>query len=78
MARRWRNRGRHAGPPQRAQAYERAFATKLADPDNGHLTWTTEEAGAWRTVSHVQTEQRVMSLTDNAGGLHGAADPRSG
>jgi HK97 family phage major capsid protein len=49
-------------------AYERAFAKKLSDPENGHLTWTAEEADAWRVASMVQTEQRAMSLTDSAGG----------
>ncbi|WP_349319152.1 phage major capsid protein [Mycolicibacterium canariasense] len=49
--------------------YERAFAKKLADPDNGQLTWTPEEADAWRAVSAVQAEQRAMSLTDSAGGF---------
>ncbi|OBJ90902.1 phage major capsid protein [Mycobacterium asiaticum] len=52
-----------------APAYERAFAKKLADPDNGHLTWTPEEADAWRAVTQVQAEQRSMSLTDTAGGF---------
>lgn len=51
-----------------SEHYERAFAKKLADPDNGHLTWTAEEAHAWRAVAAVQNEQRAMSLTDNAGG----------
>lgn len=50
-------------------AYERAFTKKLADPDNGHLTWTPEEAEAWRTASLVQAESRAMSLTDAAGGF---------
>jgi predicted phage gp36 major capsid-like protein len=27
-----------------SEAYERAFAKKLADPENGQLTWTAEEA----------------------------------
>ncbi len=51
-----------------AEAYERAFAKKLADPDNGQLTWTVKEGNAWRAVAAVQTEQRAMSLTDTAGG----------
>jgi HK97 family phage major capsid protein len=51
-----------------SEHYERAFAKKLADPDNGQLTWTAEEADAWRAVAAVQVEQRAMSLTDNAGG----------
>jgi len=52
-----------------SEHYERAFAKKLADPDNGQLTWTAEEAEAWRAVSAVQNEQRAMSLTDTAGGF---------
>ncbi len=52
-----------------SEAYERAFAKKLADPDNGQLTWTAEEADAWRAVTQVQAEQRAMSTTDTAGGF---------
>ncbi|TPW98033.1 phage major capsid protein [Mycolicibacterium fortuitum] len=52
-----------------SEHYERAFAKKLADPDNGHLTWTPQEADAWRAVTAVQAEQRAMSLTDSAGGF---------
>lgn len=51
-----------------SEDYERAFAKKLADPDNGHLTWTPQEADAWRAVAAVQAE-RAMSLTDNVGGF---------
>lgn len=51
-----------------AEAYERAFAKKLADPDSGHLVWSPEEAAAWRAVAEVQVEQRAMSSTDTAGG----------
>lgn len=49
-------------------AYERAFAKLVGNPTQGHLTWTSEEAEAFRRVAEVQTEQRAMSLTDNAGG----------
>lgn len=49
-------------------AYERAFAKLVGDPTGGHLTWTSEEAEAFRRVAEVQTEQRAMSLTDSAGG----------
>lgn len=52
-----------------AEAYERAFAKKLADPDNGQLTWTIEEGDAWRAVAAVAAEQRAMSLTDTSGGF---------
>lgn len=52
-----------------SEHYERAFAKKLADPDNGQLTWTREEADAWRAVAAVHNEQRAMSLTDTAGGF---------
>ncbi|OBI90029.1 phage major capsid protein [Mycobacterium asiaticum] len=52
-----------------SEAYELAFCKKLADPENGQLTWTQEEADAWRAVTAVQVEQRAMSLTDTAGGF---------
>lgn len=52
-----------------SEAYERAFAAKLADPDNGHLSWSREEADAWRAVTLVQAEQRSMNLTDVSGGF---------
>lgn len=45
-----------------SEHYERAFAKKLADPDNGQLTWTGEEADAWRAVAAVQAEQRAIEL----------------
>ncbi|WP_255789043.1 phage major capsid protein [Mycobacteroides abscessus] len=51
-----------------SEHYERAFAKLVANPTQGHLTWTPEEADAYRTVSMVQTEQRAMSSTDSAGG----------
>lgn len=51
-----------------APAYERAFAKLVGNPTHGHLTWTPEEADAYRRVSEVHTAQRAMSLTDNAGG----------
>lgn len=51
-----------------AEAYERAFAKLLGNPERGHLEWTTEEADAYRAAKAVQNEQRAMSLTDTAGG----------
>ncbi|WP_319454254.1 MULTISPECIES: phage major capsid protein [unclassified Mycobacterium] len=51
-----------------SEHYERAFAKLVANPTQGHLTWTTEEGDAYRAVAAVQSEQRAMSLTDNAGG----------
>lgn len=51
-----------------AEAYERAFAKLLGNPERGHLEWTAEEADAYRAVRAVQNEQRAMSLTDTAGG----------
>ena len=51
-----------------AEAYERAFARLVANPTHGHLEWTAAEAEAYRAVKAVQTEQRAMNLTDNAGG----------
>lgn len=50
-----------------SDAYRSAFA-KLLTGDQGHLTWTPEEADAYRTVAALQTEQRAMSLTDANGG----------
>lgn len=51
-----------------AEHYERAFAKLVANPTQGHLEWTPEEADAYRRVAQVQTEQRAMSTTDNLGG----------
>ncbi|MFV8312163.1 phage major capsid protein [Mycobacteroides chelonae] len=51
-----------------SEHYERAFAKLVANPTQGHLEWTPEEADAYRAVSMVQTEQRAMSTTDSAGG----------
>jgi len=48
--------------------YERAFAKLVANPTHGHLTWTPEEADAYRATEAVQTEQRAMSTSDSAGG----------
>lgn len=64
-AQRWTQRwAAAAGAP----AYERAFAKLVGNPTHGHLTWTPEESDAYRRVAEVLTEQRAMSLTDNAGG----------
>jgi HK97 family phage major capsid protein len=52
-----------------APSYERAFMKLLADPTRGHLTWTPDEADAYRRVAEVQGEQRAMSDTDAAGGF---------
>lgn len=66
MAQSWTQRyAAAAGNP----AYERAFMKKCADPDNGQLLWTPEEADAWRAAVAVQMEQRAMSTTDTAGGF---------
>lgn len=51
-----------------SEHYERAFAKLVANPSHGHMTWTAEEADAYRAVAAVHTEQRAMSLTDTAGG----------
>lgn len=50
-------------------AYLGAFAKLVQDPARGHLTWTPEEAEAYRRVAAFQAEQRAMSLTDTAGGF---------
>ncbi|PBA30567.1 phage major capsid protein [Mycobacterium intracellulare] len=51
-----------------SEHYERAFAKLLADPVRGHMTWTPEEAEAYRAVDAVQAEQRAMSTGDATGG----------
>ncbi|WP_264992882.1 phage major capsid protein [Mycobacterium montefiorense] len=51
-----------------SEHYERAFAKLLANPTHGHLTWTPDEADAYRAVAAVQAEQRAMSTSDAAGG----------
>lgn len=51
-----------------SEHYERAFAKLVANPTQGHLTWTTEEGDAYRAVAAVQAEQRAMSTSDSAGG----------
>jgi HK97 family phage major capsid protein len=51
-----------------SEHYERAFAKLVANPTQGHLEWTAEEADAYRRVAEVQHEQRAMSTTDSAGG----------
>ncbi|WP_202915137.1 MULTISPECIES: hypothetical protein [unclassified Mycolicibacterium] len=40
----------------------------LGNPTHGHLTWTPQEAEAYRAVDAVHTEQRAMGLSDAAGG----------
>ena len=55
---------RAAGDP----AYRDAFAKLLADPDKGHLLWTTAEADAYRAATDVHAELRAMSTTGSAGG----------
>lgn len=51
-----------------SEHYERAFAKLVANPTQGHLEWTPEEADAYRRVAEVQGEQRAMSTGDAAGG----------
>ncbi|UXA16971.1 phage major capsid protein [Mycobacterium sp. SMC-4] len=51
-----------------SEAYRSAFAKKAIDPDNGHLSWTPDEAEAWRVATAVHAERSAMSLTDNQGG----------
>ncbi|MCQ4360634.1 phage major capsid protein [Mycobacterium gordonae] len=51
-----------------SEHYERAFAKLLANPTHGHLTWTPQEADAYRAADAVLTEQRAMSTSDSAGG----------
>ncbi|RFZ47549.1 Phage capsid family protein [Mycobacterium marinum] len=50
------------------QAYLRAFAKKVTNPENGADLWTPEESQAWRTAAQVQAE-RAMSTIDTAGGF---------
>ena len=47
-------------------AYRGAFAKMLGDPERGHLTWTDDEANAYRSVAGVQAE--MMSTTGTNGG----------
>lgn len=49
-------------------AYLRAFTQLLANPERGHLTWSPEEAAAFRTAELLRSEMRAMSLTDANGG----------
>lgn len=51
-----------------SEHYERAFAKLVANPTHGHLTWTPQEADAYRAADAVLIEQRAMSTTDSAGG----------
>ena len=51
-----------------SEHYRSAFTKKALDPENGHLSWTSEEAEAWRVATGVQSE-RAMSTTDNVGGF---------
>ncbi|GAS87539.1 phage major capsid protein [Mycolicibacterium brisbanense] len=51
-----------------SEHYERAFAKLIGNPTQGHLTWTPEEADAYRRVAEVQAEQRAMSTGDSTGG----------
>lgn len=46
--------------------YVRAFEKVLKDPTRGHLSWTADEAAAYRDVAAL--EQRIGSTTDAAGG----------
>lgn len=51
-----------------SDTYRSAFAKKALDPDSGHLSWTAQEAEAWRVATTVQHERAAMSLTDSSGG----------
>ncbi|MED7929312.1 phage major capsid protein [Nonomuraea sp. LP-02] len=51
-----------------SQAYERAFAHLVADPERGHLMWDEEERAAFAAVQKLRGEMRALSLTDNEGG----------
>lgn len=53
-----------AGDPH----YLSAFAHLVADPTRGHMMWSEAEREAFAAVQRFQSEQRAMSLTDNAGG----------
>lgn len=41
-------------------AYARAFAKLVADPQRGHLLWTNEEAAAYRAVEDVAAERGLL------------------
>jgi len=51
-----------------SEHYERAFSKLVANPTQGHLEWTPEEADAYRAVAAVQAEQRAMNIGDASGG----------
>ncbi len=51
-----------------SEHYERAFSKLVANPTQGHLEWTPEEADAYRAVAAVQAEQRAMNIGDTSGG----------
>ena len=52
-----------------SEAYTRAFAAVVMDPQRGHMTWTAEEQDAYRAVEQVAGEMRAMSLSDASGGF---------
>ena len=49
--------------------YETAFAKLLGNPTQGHLTWTQDEADAFRAVEALRSETRAMSTADVSGGF---------
>jgi HK97 family phage major capsid protein len=51
-----------------SDAYTRAFAKLVANPSQGHLTWTAQESEAFRTVEQLRSETRAMSTVDTLGG----------
>ena len=50
-----------------SEHYRNAFAKRVANPEDGHLSWTAPESEAWRAATAINSE-RAMSLTDTAGG----------
>jgi HK97 family phage major capsid protein len=48
--------------------YMRAFAKLVANPTQGHLTWTARESESYRTVEQLRSETRSMGSTDTQGG----------
>ena len=51
-----------------SDSYLRAFSKLLANPAQGHLTWTRQEQDAFQQVEQLRGEMRSMSTIDNQGG----------
>ncbi|WP_280414867.1 phage major capsid protein [Nocardia carnea] len=51
-----------------SDAYARAFAKLVNDPERGHLTWTAQESEAYRQAAAVQHDRDMTIGTDSKGG----------